>query len=879
MTQLSPAILAARSQLVETRKELRSRHDQGMTGRILCRHLTDAVDDLVVEVLESILDDQTRSDQKLLRSKIALIAVGGFGRRDIAPYSDIDLMLLHDGTYVAGITHVVRRLVIDLNDIGLQLGFSVRTSRQALQMARQDIPFLTSVLETRFLTGSVRLFVDFSRLLRRFLRNQANALIDKVTTARRNERDQFTETVFLLEPNVKRSPGTLRDIHYLRWLAALRYGEARPVRLLKAGYLDQDEFQRIEEGYEFLLRLRNELHFQAGRAEDVLQRPEQARIASQRNYSNSSSLLPVEQFMRDYFDHTSSVRMTVEDFIARVRRPSWISTLTRPFIKRTSEGDFIFEEGQVDLTEEARQRLPGNLALMCQLVEIARQREVCIKHSTIRQIRQEMLLHKQIPLDPSTAGIFMRMLGDPNRLGSVIRQMHDLRLLDHFIVGMDHARHLMQFNEYHKYTVDEHSFRVLEQAIGFREDPGPLGEAYRTLRRHAVFHLALLCHDVGKGFTEDHSEVGRRMAKETARKLFLVPEDRDMLEFLVLKHLIMVHFAFRHDLSIDSMVARFAADVRKAEYLQSLYVLSAADLAGVGPGTLNPWKQEVLTELYLRTRSHFTVSVSSSSEAKEDARLRNELIQRIPAGDDQASAWYTNQIASLPIQYLRATPPDLAFEDFALWRDAGQPPSFARGHHLPEQKVSLYVVGIRAGHARGTFPRVSAVFSSFNMNIFSAAMHSLADQSVLMCVVADDPDFAQGPPPARLQSVAAQLKTAVDDPSFQVPPARRRWQDAWRERRKQLQTLPTRVEFDTTANEHSTIVDIFAHDRVGLLHTITKVLADRQHLVHFAKVAAYLDQVCAVFYITDLERRKVFDRDQLEGLRHALIAAIEGEGD
>ncbi len=874
MSQLSPAVLAARSQLADIRKSLRCRHEEGEAGQALCRQLTNAVDDLVVEVLETILEDQTRSDQKLLRSKVALIAVGGFGRRDIAPFSDIDLMLLHDGSYVAGITHVVRRLVIDLNDIGLQLGFSVRTSRQALQMARQDVAFLTSLLETRFLSGSVRLFVELSRSLNRFLRNQATTLIDHVTAARNDERDQFTETVFLLEPNVKRSLGTLRDIHYLRWLAALRYGEARPARLLKLGHLEPDEFQRIEQGYEFLLRLRNELHFHAGRAEDVLQRPEQARIAALRNYQQGSALLPVEQFMRDYFEHTSAIRATAEDFIVRVQRPSWLSTFTRPFVKRNVEGDFIFEEGRVDLTPEAITRLPGNLGLMCQLMEVARQRNVRIKHSVVRQIRDELAKSEKLPVDPRTAALFLRMLADPNRLGWLLREMHELRLLEQLVVGMDHARHLMQFNEYHKYTVDEHSFQVVESALAFAHESTPLAEAYRTLRRPAVFHLALLVHDLGKGFSEDHSEVGRRMAKETAQRLFLVPDDREMLEFLVLKHLIMSHFAFRHDISSASMVARFAADVRKLEYLQSLFVLSAADLAGVGPGVLNPWKQEVLTELYFCTREHFTVSPHPTFSTKTDTAFRERLLEAIPTEDHE---WYVRQIDSLPTQYLQATSVELVGSDLALWHDPSAPISFARGHHLPEQKVSLYVVGIRAGHARGTFPRVSAIFSSFGMNIFSVVMHSLADQSVLMAVVADDPDFAQGPPPQRLRDVAEQLTAAVNEPGFQVPPARRRWQDAWRERRKHLQTLPTRVEFDTTVNDQSTIVDIFAHDRVGLLHTITRVLADQQLLVHFAKVGAYLDQVCSVFYVTDLNRRKVFDANRLDSLRQALITAIEGD--
>lgn len=874
MSQLSSAVLAARTRLAELRRELRQSHDQGEGGQLLCRRLTDGIDDLVVEVLESILEDQTRSDQKLLRSKVALVAVGGFGRRDIAPYSDIDLMLLHDGTYVAGIAHVVRRLVIDLNDIGLQLGFSVRTAREALKMAKQDVPFLTSLLEPRFLTGSVRLFVDLSRMLQRFLRNQVATLIDQVTSARDQERDQYTETVFLLEPNVKRSPGTLRDIHYLRWLAALRYGEARPTHLVRSGHLDQDEYDRITAGYEFLLRLRNELHFHAGRAEDVLQRPEQARIATLRSYRESGGILPVEGFMREYFAHTSAIRVVVEDFIVRVRRPSWISTLTRPFAKKTSEGDFVFQGGEVSLAPAARDRLAGNLALMCQLFEISRQRGLRLAHPLTSAIRKQLADGRVLGVDSSTAALFLRMLADGRGLGPMLRQMHDLRLLEQLVVGLDHARHLVQFNEYHKYTVDEHSFHVLERALEFRDDLGPLGDAYRTLRRPGLFHLALLVHDLGKGFPEDHSEVGRLLAKETAERLFLVPEDRDMLEFLVLKHLVMAHFAFRRDTSHEAMVARFAADVRKQEYLQALYVLSAADLAGVGPGVLSPWKKEVLTDLFLRTREHFTVAVPALDQLDSQQALRGKLYDVVP---DEHSSWYFRQIESLPNRYVQSTSPKDARADLDLWHDPLAPPSFTRGTFLPEQQVSFYTIGIRAGRARGTFPRVAAVFSGFGMNILSVTMHSLADQSVLMAVIADDPDFTPVPPPERLAEVSLQLKAAVDDPEYQVPPARRRWRDAWRERRKKLQPLPTRVEFDTALNDHSTIVDVFAHDRVGLLHTITKVLADEQYLVHFAKVGAYLDQVVSVFYITDLQRCKVFDSARLDHLRRILIEAIEAD--
>ena len=243
-----------------------------------------------------------------------MVPHGGYGRRDVAPYSDVDLMLLHHPRAGHAVSELAKRLVTDISDVGLQLGFSVRTPVIACQMARRDPVIFTSQAEARFLAGSVGLFTSFMKRFRREAHYRARGLIAAMNLARRDERRQFGETVFLLEPNVKRSRGTLRDIQMVRWIGFARYGEVEPKNLRLAGKMSPLDERRLRNAQEFLLRLRNELHFHASKPYDVLYRAEQVRIAELWGYDGDESMLPVEKFMQDYFKHTSKVREIVSHF-------------------------------------------------------------------------------------------------------------------------------------------------------------------------------------------------------------------------------------------------------------------------------------------------------------------------------------------------------------------------------------------------------------------------------------------------------------------------------------------------------------------------------------------------------------------------------------
>ena len=305
--QLAPYLLTAREKLAQLRATLSEKHARGLPGRSVCNRLTSGVDLLIQELYQRALAELPEAKSKELRKTIALVALGGYGRRQLAPYSDIDLMILHQGKSTPALTVFAGQLTRDIVDAGLTLGHSVRTAEQAVQLAKSDAHVATSLVESRWLTGDQMVFNAFLSQFVSFTQQNFQPLITDALAARKEERARYGQTVYLLEPNIKRSKGALRDVHTLRWLWYYKHQTADPNVVRLRGALSKFDHHRLLHAEEFLLRLRNEMHFHAGMIQDSLHRAEQMRVAEAFHYQGSESLLPVEKMMREYFWHTSTV--------------------------------------------------------------------------------------------------------------------------------------------------------------------------------------------------------------------------------------------------------------------------------------------------------------------------------------------------------------------------------------------------------------------------------------------------------------------------------------------------------------------------------------------------------------------------------------------
>ena len=314
------AIVTARQRLEDGRQRLKQQHENGSPGIQVCTGIADLFDEIILSMYELAIDQVTQDESQRTRLEqvTAIVAHGGFGRRDVAPYSDIDLMLLCQRSDAPLVPELARAFSQNIYDVGLQLGFATRNVKEASSLGLKDAKIFTSLVESRFLTGSKELYLDFFTRFRRRSRNRWKHLIRLVYTARHEERLQYGDTVHLLKPNIKRSRGTLRDLQFIRWLGFIVHGEAEPVTLQRLGAITPEDYRILRNARDFLLQLRNELHFHAGKPQDVLNRFEQVRIAEKQGYQSNDETLAVEQFMQHYFDHISQVRYTVTHFFSRV---------------------------------------------------------------------------------------------------------------------------------------------------------------------------------------------------------------------------------------------------------------------------------------------------------------------------------------------------------------------------------------------------------------------------------------------------------------------------------------------------------------------------------------------------------------------------------
>jgi [protein-PII] uridylyltransferase len=873
-----PVVMNAKHKLQEGRARIHLMHNSGGLGVHVSRQIAQLFDDVVLDIYQGALAELWETSGTSLVGQVALVAHGGHGRCDVAPYSDLDIMLLHNAKSDDYLTPLVRKFTHAIFDTGMQLGFSVRTTQQACELARNDATILTALAESRLLHGEESIFRKFMEKLRRETKRNATQVVEMIVKERSDERAKFGETVYMLEPNLKRSRGGLRDIQLLRWLGFTQHGETDWESLRQQGMFTPVEAREIRDAHEFLLRLRNELHFHSQKAQDVLDRAEQLRIAEKFGYREAPGLLAVEQFMRVYFHHTENINEISEHAITKCRPRTLLRSFVEPLLSHLVENDFRVGPASIWATAPGLEKLRGNVGEMLRLMEFAALYDKPIAQETLDAMRstsQEWI--DQAPPPQLTLEIrerFLRLLEQPARLAETLRHLHRLHLLEQIIPAVRHARSLLQFNNYHKFTVDEHTLRAMEIITGYHRDPGAVGDAYRAVKHKRALHLAMLLHDLGKGFEEDHSDVGQRIAVEAAARLHLPEEEASLVEFLVHKHLRMAIIAQRHDIHDDRVVAPFAAEVGSPETLRMLFVLTCADITAVGPGTMNDWKFELLNDLYKHTLHLFS---ENSPEEATDNRLRQRRQLILKAAESQGDQdWYQRIIEALPAAVLLSAEPEQIVAELARLQALKPREVQAWGRFLPERNAVEYTVGTYDGITPGIFHKLTGALSSSGQQILSAEIHTLSDTLVLDRFYVEDRDYTGAPPAARITQMCQILQSALEDQSGKHPTFRRIWSSGASKAPAQLLMAPTQIIPENDTSDQYTIISIFTHDRMGLLYTIALTLFEEGLSIARAKIGTHLDQVVDVFYVTDANTgKKINDSQRIETVKDKLLENLQ----
>jgi [protein-PII] uridylyltransferase len=866
-----PPIARAAAAVVEARTRIAAQHAAGSQGWAVCLLASELFDGIVRGLWDAIVADLPPADAARLVKHATLVAHGGFGRREMAPWSDLDLMLLHDGRAGPVVAGVARRLVQDLFDAGLDVGQSVRSVTEAVRLATGDATILTSLLDCRPLAGEPGLLARLQQRLTHAVARARRRHIDRIIAARRDEADKFGETVALLEPNVKRSPGGLRDVQFVRWIGRIVYGAENLDDLALAGGIARTDADAIRDARDFLMSVRTDLHLAAGKAADDLSRHQQVRIAAARGIESSEGMLGVERFMREYFGHTRRVALVADTMVRALRRASPVGAIARGLLGHNVDGAFRVGPVDVSAFAAALPEVTGSVRGIVRLAELSMLYDLPIARETWDAVRAAVPALPREP-DPAANAAFLGLFSHPARLAAGLRWLHEMGVLEILIPQFAHARNLLQFNSFHKYTVDEHCILAVERAAALADDPGWLGDEWRALTRKRPLLLALLIHDIGKGFVEDHSELGARIARDVAARLGLPDDEAEIVETLVRRHLVMAHLAFRRDVGDDSIVVRFATEVGSPEVLRMLALLTAADVSAVGPGTWTKWKADLLGDLYYRTRGFLDGEGPSVAADRTRRDLERLLADR---GADDPVVRLAHE---LPAAYLGATPAPRIVEELGRLARLPRGGVFATARWHPDTSTVLVTVGTREDVAAGIFHRVTGCLTSQRLEILAADIHTFAGDHVIDHFTVIDHDFAGEPPADRLADIADSIRAAIlgDRP----PEFARRW-NPFAPQQAVVPGQPVRVTFDNESSRHATILEVFAPDAPGLLYGVAKTLFDAGLSVRAAKIGTYLDQVVDAFHVTTADGRKLVDAARQAEIRAAVeraTAPISGPG-
>jgi [protein-PII] uridylyltransferase len=856
--------------------EVRRRFEGGATGAAAIRENSFLVDQIVRLLFDFAtlrvfpLANPTKGEH------LAVVAVGGYGRGELAPHSDVDLLFLLPYKVTPHTEQVVEWMLYALWDLGLKVGHATRSVDECLRGAQSDLTIRTALLEARWIWGEQGLF---DQLKKRFDTEVAKGTAAAFVEAKLAERDERHNRVgdsrYVLEPNVKEGKGGLRDLHTLFWIAKYAYRVDDVAKLVELGVLSEEELGRFERAHNFLWTVRCHLHYLAGRAEERLGFDVQAEIGRRMGYTDHAGTRGVERFMKHYFltakdvgDLTRIFCAVLESEHKRKPRFAWL----RPSFRKKMGDAFAVEGGRLTVAKESVFRDdPVNLL---RLFHVAQENDLDIHPRALRLVTQSLrLIDGKLREHPEANRLFLEMLTSQKDAEITLRRLNEAGVFGRFIPDFGRVVAQMQYDMYHVYTVDEHTLFAIgilaKIERGELKDEAPIAShvVHHVLSRR-VLYLAVLLHDIAKGRGGDHSELGEKVALKLGPRLGLAEEETEQVAWLVRWHLLMSNTAFKRDIDDPKTVEDFVARVQSPERLKLLLALTVADIRAVGPKTWNNWKATLLRELYERASEVMSGGQVAEARATRIRAAQEEARKHLPEFDDDAFAGFVAK--PYPYYWLAFDPATMA-RHARLMREAdvsGAPLTVDKRVDVERgvTEVTLYT----ADHA-GLFSRIAGALALAGANIVDARIVTMTDGMALDTFWVQDAAGGAFDRPDKLAKLAVHFENVLSGrtkPHLEL--AKRRPLQA------KAHTFPVtpRVLIDNKASAGHTVIEVNGRDRPGLLYELTRALTALNLQISSAKISTYGEKVVDVFYVKNLFGYKIEHASRLEETRRALLAVL-----
>ncbi|MCK4508084.1 MAG: [protein-PII] uridylyltransferase [Desulfuromonadales bacterium] len=864
---------AARGYLEHHRNLCHEMHNSGGSGCDVVACITAMADALILNLYQCAAADFPTTG----KACSAVLAIGGYGRAELNPLSDIDVMFYCSDQNKDLAEKIAERILYLLWDLNLDVGYSVRTSADCLTMAQQDITIRTAMLDTRFLAGDEVLFHEFERQVLPVLLGRNSQQFLKAKYEEHETRlAKYGSSVYMLEPNIKEGEGGLRDLHTAVWMARVKY-KAKGLRdLLKKGVISEREMREIEAAYDYLWRIRNELHFQSKRKTDQIQYDKQEQIATFLGYKNNKQALSVEQFMQDYYAQATRTEHIASSLIFNVFKDKDTSTGILGYLGRRKLGDDFFSY-RGELKTARKSLFPSRPEAMMQAFLLAKQNNLALSADVKGQIRDNLtLVNDGFRRNREISTMFLEILRGPTGVAKSLHDMHHLGFLNKYIPEFKRISCKVQHDAYHVYTVDIHSiFAVAEieklWSGAYREAKPLLTKVAADIGKPELIVLAVLFHDIGKGEGKDHSNKGADMMPKIARRLNLSKESSKRLEFLVRHHLDMAHISQRRDLNDIRLIQDFANTMEMVETLKMLYMLTFADLKAVGPDVWSQWKGHLLQDLYEKT--YETLERGNFISGLRSERVRNRKRKVLAAlQDDFGEKRVKSRLRSMSLRYLLTHRSWEIKDHVALELSRGNETVAMQVTHDVDAECT--VVTISALDVPGLFSMIAGVMAANGINILGAQIYTRSNGFALDVLHVNKPIGGVIDDPAKWKKVKDNL-TSVLEGRVKVSSLVKKRQKSSSLLDQKIPRFPNKVEFDCDVSREHTVIDIFAHDKVGLLYRITRTLAELGLYIHVAKISTKVDQAADTFYVKDIFGHTISDEAKREHICKALLECME----
>ena len=817
--------------------------------------------------------------------RMAIVAVGGYGRATLAPGSDIDLLFLLPYKQTPWGESVIEYILYMLWDLGLKVGHASRNVEECVRLSRTDITIRTAILEARYLWGERPLFDD---LVKRFDAEVVAGTGAEFIAAKLAERDERHRrqggSRYLVEPNIKEGKGGLRDLQTLYWIAKYFYRVKDPADLIDIDVFSKAEYARFKRCDDFLWAIRCHMHFLTGRSEERLSFDLQRDIAARLGYDDRAGMRSVERFMKHYFlmakdvgDLTLIICAALEE--QHVKQVPVLNRLLKRFTRKkhrevNGAADFVLETSRINgADEQVFIRDPVNLIRVFHLAD----RENVGLHPRLLQLisRSLKLITEEVRDDKEANRLFLEILTSKNEPETVLRRMNETGVLGRFVPEFGKVVAMMQFNMYHHYTVDEHLIRTLGEisAIekGRRGPELPLATSLLPgIQNRRVLFVSLFLHDIGKGRAEDHSVIGARIAAKLCPRFGLTPAETDTVVWLIEQHLTMSVMATSRDLNDRKTIRDFAAVVQSPERLKLLLLLTVADIRAVGPGVFNGWKGQLLRTLYYETEPYLAGGHSQISRDQRVAAAKRELAEALRGWKQTEIDRYVERHYApywLRVDLARK----IAHADFIRTLDR-------KGQQLatsvtPRAFEGVTEITVLANDHPRLLSTIAGACAVAGANIVDAQIYTTMDGLALDTIFVSR-EFTDDTDEERRGSRVSSLIEKTLAGRERLPEQIER--KALAKPRSKAFQLATDVIVNNSWSDRFTVIEVSGLDRPGLLYDLTRAISDLSLNIASAHIATFGERAVDVFYVTDLFGHKIEPRARAKAIREKLIKVFDG---